>query len=81
MCDCMKKVSDELHTPGNQHQNVLLSVLRGETGMTIDKRKKRRAHRKAAKNLLKNGGLFNGFSAPGSTFFCIAQWHLKQSRV
>lgn len=49
--------------------------------MTIDKRKKRRAHRKAAKNLLKNGGLFNGFSAPGSTFFCIAQWHLKQSRI
>lgn len=64
MCDCMKKVGDKLHTPGNQHQNVLLSVLRGETGMTIDKRKKRRAHRKAAKNLLKNGGLFNGFSAP-----------------
>lgn len=49
--------------------------------MKTDKRKKRRMHRNAAKNLLSNGGLFNGFSAPGSTFWCVAQWHLKQART
>ncbi len=45
-----------------------------------DRRKRKRAHRRAAKNLLGNGGLFNGFSAPGSSFWYVAQWHLKMAR-
>lgn len=48
--------------------------------MKEDKRKKRRLHRNAAKSLLSNGGLFNNFSAPGSTFYAVAMWHLKQAR-
>lgn len=48
--------------------------------MVEDKRKKRRSHRKAAKKLLNSGGFFNNFSAIGSTFWCVAQWHIKQSR-
>lgn len=45
-----------------------------------DPRKKRRGHRQAAKNLLRNGGIFNNYSAPGSTFWLVAQWHLKKAR-
>lgn len=45
-----------------------------------DPRKKRRGHRKSAKNLLSNGGIFNGYSARGSSFWCVAQWHLKKAR-
>lgn len=50
-------------------------------GFSPDKRKRRRQHRHAAKHLLSNGGLFNGFSAPGSTFWCVAQWHKAQIRL
>lgn len=42
--------------------------------------KKRRGHRQAAKSLLNGGGFFNGHSARGSTFHCVAVWHLKQAR-
>lgn len=45
-----------------------------------DKRKQRRAHRRAARYLLTHGGFFNGYSAPGSTFWSVAQWHLQQAR-
>lgn len=45
-----------------------------------DKRKSRRGHRQAAKSLLGNGGFFNSYSAPGSTFWLVAMWHLKQAR-
>lgn len=50
------------------------------TEQNKDKRKLRRGHRKSAKNLLKNGGFFNNFSARGSTFWCVAMWHLKKAR-
>lgn len=52
-----------------------------QMGFSADKRKRRRQHRKAAKNLLINGGFFNGFSAPGSTFWQVAQWHKAQARA
>jgi len=45
-----------------------------------DKRKRRNQHRQNARHLLTNGGFFNGFSAPGSTFWQVAQWHLAQAR-
>ena len=47
---------------------------------STDKRKRRNQHRKAARHLLTHGGFFNGFSAPGSTFWHVAQWHLSMAR-
>lgn len=52
-----------------------------QMGFSSDKRKRRRQHRNAAKNLLGSGGIFNGFSAPGSGFWEIAQWHKGQARA
>lgn len=48
--------------------------------MAEDKRKVRRGHRRSADNLLNGGGLFNSFSARGSTFHYVAMWHLKRAR-
>jgi hypothetical protein len=50
-------------------------------GFSPDNRKRRRAHRRAAKNLLSQGGFFNGYSARGSTFRQVALWHLEQARA
>jgi len=52
-----------------------------EMGYSGDKRKRRRQHRLAAKQLLTSGGIFNNFSARGSTFHCVAMWHLEQARA
>lgn len=49
-----------------------------ELKYAYDKRKRRRQHRRAARELLK-GGFLNGYSAPGTTFWYVAQWHLKQA--
>lgn len=61
-----------------------MSLLKSEKatlmGFSSDKRKRRRQHRTAARNLLKSGGFFNGFSARGSTFYAVAMWHLNQAR-
>lgn len=45
-----------------------------------DKRKRRNQHRRAAINLLRNGGVFNNFSAKGTTFNAVATWHLYNAR-
>lgn len=50
-------------------------------GFSHDKRKRRRQHRSAARKLIKDGGFFNRLSAPGSTFWGVAQWHLGQARA
>jgi hypothetical protein len=50
-------------------------------GFSDDKRKRRRQHRCSARSLLRQGGFFNGFSAPGSSFWTIAQWHKAQARA
>ena len=50
-------------------------------GYSADIRKRRRQHRAAAKKLLNGGGVLNGFSAPGSNFWMVAQWHLQQARA
>lgn len=47
---------------------------------TRDKKRKRRAHRKMARYFLHEGGFFNNFSTPGSTFWVVAQWHKQQAR-
>lgn len=52
-----------------------------QMGFSADKRKRRRQHRQAAKNLLNNGGFFNGYSSLGSTFWQVAQWHKAQARA
>lgn len=49
-------------------------------GFSADKRKRRRQHRSAARDLLRSGGFFNRMSARGTTFGSIAQWHLGQAR-
>lgn len=49
-------------------------------GFAADKRKRRRQHRSAARDLLRSGGFFNGMSAVGTSFWSIAQWHLGQAR-
>lgn len=50
-------------------------------GYSPDKRKRRRQHRANARDLLGNGGFFNGYSAPGSMFWELAQWHKAQARA
>lgn len=50
-------------------------------GFSYDKRKRRNQHRRAARELLRNGGIFNHFSAPGSSFWMLAQWHKAQARA
>lgn len=50
-------------------------------GFSADKRKRRNQHRTAARNLLRNGGFFNCFSARGSTFSGVAEWHIGQARA
>lgn len=49
-------------------------------GFSSDKRKRRNEHRRAAHNLLTNGGVFNNFSAKGSTFNAVVSWHLNNAR-
>lgn len=49
-------------------------------GYSNDKRKRRNQHRTNAKKLLKSGGFFNNYSAVGSSFWYVAQWHLSQAR-
>lgn len=50
-------------------------------GYSSDRRKRKRQHRIAARALLRDGGFFNGHSAPGSTSHTVAQWHLAQARA
>jgi len=50
-------------------------------GFSRDKRKRRNQHRTAARNLLRNGGFFNCYSARGSTFGDVAAWHIDQARA
>lgn len=50
-------------------------------GLSRDQRKRKRSHRKAARTLLRCGGFFDQFSAPGSSFYDIAQWHLSQAQL
>jgi hypothetical protein len=49
-------------------------------GFSADKRKRRRQHRSAARDLLRSGGFFNRQSVPGTTFWSVAQWHRGQAR-
>jgi len=50
-------------------------------GYAKDKRKRRRAHRRNARRLLNDGGVFVGFPARrGTTQHSVAQWHLWQAR-
>ena len=51
-----------------------------QLGYSPDKRKRRRQHRLNARKLLREGGVFNGRSAKGSTFYSLARWHLDQAR-
>ena len=50
-------------------------------GFSTDKRKRKNQHRTASRNLLRNGGFFNCYSARGSTFGDVAAWHLSQARA
>jgi hypothetical protein len=50
-------------------------------GYSPDNRKRRRQHRLAAKKLLNEGGIFNNFSARGSSFHQVVLWHLEQARA
>ena len=50
-------------------------------GYSADKRRRRRQHRKIARQLLREGGFFNNYSAPGSTAWCVAQWHKANARA
>lgn len=51
-----------------------------QMGFSADRRRRRREHRQAARKLLREGGILNNFSAPGSTLHAVAQWHLAQAR-
>ena len=62
------------------HLSVMPKEQAIELGYSSDKRKRRREHRAASKRLLEEGGIFNGFCAVGSSFWCIAQWHSFNAR-
>lgn len=49
-------------------------------GFSPDNKKRRKQHRRAAKNLFHQGGFFNGYSARGSSMGQVALWHLAQAR-
>lgn len=49
-------------------------------GFSCDKRKRRKQHRRASKNLLNQDGLFNSYSARGTSFHTVSQWHLFNAR-
>jgi hypothetical protein len=51
-----------------------------DMGFSPDRRKRRRQHRKAARELIKEGTLFNAKSPRGSVPWAVAQWHLAQAR-
>lgn len=59
----------------------LRSEVAQRMGFSTDMRKRKRQHRRKARHLLTNGGLFNGFSAPGSNMHAVAMWHLEQARA
>lgn len=50
------------------------------TSFSSDKRKRRRQHRVAAREMLAGGSLLNATSRPGSTLHSVAMWHLSQAR-
>lgn len=49
-------------------------------GFSIDKRKRRKQHRRTAKDLLTKGGIFDNHPACRNTFHSIAMWHLSNAR-
>lgn len=50
-------------------------------GYPGDERKRKRVHRRLARQLLASSGFFNGNSMRGTTFHSVAMWHLSQARV
>lgn len=50
-------------------------------GYSADRRKRKRQHRKAARNLLRGGTLLNAVVPAGSIPLCVAKWHLEQARA
>lgn len=59
---------------------VMKACLAQRHGYPIDRRKRRRLHRAAAKCLIAGGTLLNGRAPVGSTPWLAAQWHLFQAR-
>lgn len=60
---------------------VMTKTVAAAHGFSSDIRKRRWQHRRAARNLLKQGGFFNSRSARGTTFGQVAAWHLEQARA
>jgi hypothetical protein len=58
----------------------MITKLRQIMGYSTDKRKRRHQHRTNVRELLGSGGLFSNYSAIGSSFWYMAQWHLSQAR-
>lgn len=52
-----------------------------EMGYSPDPRKRRRQHRRAARQLLAAGSLLNPRAVPGTLGWDVAQWHLAQARM
>jgi hypothetical protein len=50
-------------------------------GLSPDRRKRKRQHRRAAKSLIEGGTLLNARARVGSTPWAVAQWHLAQARA
>lgn len=48
---------------------------------TRDKRRRRRSHRHAARQLLRGGTFLNAIAPVGSIPWLAAQWHLDQARA
>jgi len=60
---------------------IHMSISKGvELGYSSDRRIRRRQHRNAAKRLLLDGGIFNHFCCPGTSYYIITRWHLMNAR-
>ena len=75
-----QEVLDE-YMKGEEIKLQRLSIYRAQyMGYSMDKRKRRRQHRSAARDLIRGGTLLNGRAPVGSTPWHVAQWHLFQAR-
>ena len=59
---------------------VLRTARAVEMGFSPDRRKRRRQHRQAARQLIGAGTLLNAKAPRGSNPWVAAQWHLFQAR-
>lgn len=77
MSEAYRKACEEADAKGFRLLTAERATAMGYSG---DKRKRRRAHRRAARQLIDGGTLFNAKAPCGSGPHAVAMWHLFQAR-